>query len=442
MSRLVVDNDVAVVCSGNALGKSYFISSLFLWYIYSRPYSVVVSTSPVFSQLTGVLWENIRSAYKNSRIPLGGAICGPKASPQLLHVADGWYGIGIATTSTEKISGYRSSKGKTLVLVDEASALTSEIAEGLFSLNAEKQVYIGNPLRSDGVFLDLWNKAQRGEKGFGSLKVSSLESPDIDLWQSPRGLACQSWLSTNRSMWGEGTAWWQSHVLGEFPSANSETLIPRTWLDLCEVDHYPRKPGNGTVRLAVDLSGGKGGDNSVILVRDDNGILDIRYSKTWDFEQAASEVARAQEQWAVRSSDIAFDQGGLGHDFANRLLRYGIAGCQEYVGSKSGSGPSGKRFANLRTFAAHKMSRRLDPNRILGPAPPAEEPGKPALEPPKLTQFRIGRDHLALLRNQLQSLSLKNDIGERVRLEAKDETKKRLGCSPDFADAMIISYAF
>jgi hypothetical protein len=432
MSQLVLDHEIATIISGNAVGKSWWLAGMVLWYLYTRENAVVVSTSPVFSQLTGVLWENIRTAFNNSKVKLDGSITGKKASPQEIKVCDGSYAIGVATTATEKISGYRSSKGNTLVVVDEASALSSDIVEGLFSLSADKQIYIGNPLRADGPFLDLWNRCERGEKGYGGMRISSMDSPDIGLWKSPRGMACQSWLEMNRAMWGDNGAWWSSHVEALFPDATAETLIPRSWLDLC--DKGVHKP-SGPRRLALDLSGGKGGDNSVALVRDDNGILEIRYSKTWDFETAASVVNDLRLKHSVQDRHIAFDQGGLGHDFSNRLLRYGITGATEYIGNKTGNSALAKRFKNWRTLAAHRLSRRLDPGRILGVPIDGEGPAKP-------DQFYISSEHLTLLRKELQALSLKNEIGERVELEAKENVKKRLGHSCDFADALIISYCF
>lgn len=432
MSKLVVDNEVSIIVSGNAVGKSWWLAGMVLWYLYTRPNSVVVSTSPVFSQLTGVLWENIRMAWRKSKIPLGGTITGKKASPQQIKLDDGWFAIGVATTATERISGYRSSQGNTLVVVDEASALNYAIVEGLFSLSADKQIYIGNPLRADGPFLDMWNSARRGEVGYGGLRISSLESPDIGLWKSSRGMACKSWLDMNRALWGDSGAWWQSHVLAEFPSDNAESLIQGSWLDLCnQTTHKPAGPK----RLALDLAGGKNGDTCVALVRDDNGILEIRHSKEWNFEQAAAVVNELRRKYIIPDEYIAFDQGGLGHDFANRLLVYGITNAYAYVGSRGGNSALAKKFKNLRTLAAHRLSRRLDPKRVLG---------VPTENNPPLTadQFYISTEHLQLLRRELQGLSLKNEINQRVELEGKDSIKKRLGHSCDFADALIISYSF
>src|SRR4051812_14559185 len=74
MCRLVQNHKVTVIVSGNATGKSFWLSSLILWYLYSHRGSKVVTTAPSHVSLSTILWENIRTAFYNARIPLGGKI--------------------------------------------------------------------------------------------------------------------------------------------------------------------------------------------------------------------------------------------------------------------------------------------------------------------------------------------------------------------------------
>ncbi len=429
MSDLVMNNQISIICSGNAIGKTYWIAGLCFWYLLTNPDSLVITTSPTYNQLNNSLWKNIRDTFENSRVPLGGEIV---KSPNLAYrLGSSWEMIGLTSTSTEKLSGIRSKTGKTLICVDEGSGLSDEIADAINSISADKIVMIGNPLRAEGYFYDLWNKAQKGEPGFGSLKVTSLESPDIDEEQSTRGMACQSWLRNNRVIYGDKSAYWVSHILAEFPDSVAETLIPRSWLDLCEAaSHVP----GGRKRMGVDLALGVGGDYSTIIIRDDNGIILLERSNTWKLEDTARKVDQLMRQYNIESKYVIFDSNGPGNDFGNRLLAYGIRGVKEFVGSRN-SGSSASRYKNDRTAAAFAMRRRLDPDRLLGVPLKDEDPQKP-------NQFYISGEHLRILRPQLQALLLKNADENKVALIPKSEVQEKLNESPDASDALAMSFFY
>lgn len=448
MSQLVVDNNISIILSGNSVGKTHWLARIVLWYLYTRPKAVVITTASSYHQLANGLWTNIRTAFHNARIPLGGKITTTAgASTQSLRLAYDWFAVGVSTTSTERMSGVRSAEGNTMVCVDEASGMSLKVWEGITSLAADKIVLIGNPLHAHGPFFEQYLKAQDPANKIGWMQVSSLESPDIRLLKSPRGMACRTWLDTNEVAWGKGI-WWDSHVLARFPTDSDQCLIPSDWLNKCDVPHVP----GGPMRISVDLALGKSkdGDNTVIMVRDDNGFVDWKASKLWRLEDTANEVRRLALKWNVSHNRIVFDANGPGTDFANRLMSVGIRGTQEYIGQKMAANKG--HYQNMRTAAGYALRRRLDPGRIANLEKSARvvlagnrvipAPADVTTERIYPEQFSIPSELMLHLRPQLIAMGYENLSSGKVKLKNRDEVKKVLAGSPDYADSAVIAFSF
>jgi hypothetical protein len=208
---------------------------------------------------------------------------------------------------------------------------------------------------------------------------------------------------------------------GEFVDDQADALIPGEWLErCCDMAHIR----SGPTRIACDLGGGNSGDRTVVLVRDDNGILALEHSRTWTLEGTATKVALLARRFDVNPNRISFDALGIGFDFGNRLAAVGLRGCMTYQGGAAG----GAKFANLRTAAGWLCRQRLDPTTNMG--------GK------VLPTFAIKREWLDLIRDEVCGLrwTIAND--RRIALEKKEEYVANLGYSPDFADCFCQSFAY
>ena len=218
-----------------------------------------------------------------------------------------------------------------------------------------------------------------------------------------------------------GPKFFAQEYLAEFLDDLFEVLLPGSWLDLAGQAVY--QPG-GPRRLAIDLGGGNGGDRTVLLARDDNGIRDIKYSRDWPFETTATQAALLAHKHEVGGNRTSFDAVGIGLDFGNRLRTVGLGSALGYAAGSKG----GDRFSNLRSAAAWLLRQRLDP----------EQRPRAGTRP----TFSIKPDHLALVRRELEALRWTIDGDRRVALEPKDEMVARIGHSPDFADTVVQSFAF
>jgi len=317
---------------------------------------------------------------------------------------------------------------------------------------------MGNPLRPSGAFYDRCHSNNPMAK---IIKISSLESPHIGLARSPWGLADATWLEKARSDYGEGSLWWTCHVLGEFPDSGQDSVIPESWLRSSSSANYV--PG-GTRRIAIDLAEGHGGDRSAVLVRDDNGVIDLWSSNVADFQTTASRVALQAQRYEVENSNISYDVSGVGADFANRLRQFGIISPVPYRGGNEG----GPKHSNLRSYSAWRLRQRLDPQR----REIHFDGGEPALAsatdlnhfapylnmqgqlkfPVPISSRSHGSDRLQFsipsrflngsLREELIGLRYELDLKGRIKLEKKEDYVERLKRSPDLADCLCQSFAF
>ena len=222
----------------------------------------------------------------------------------------------------------------------------------------------------------------------------------------------------------------RSHIRAEIPDLSSDQLIPEAWLDYATAVQRPNLPPGHPVhrtrRNAVDLGKGVGRDDTAILVKDANAIIDLVSGNSLLLSDAAAKVARLSRIWAVPAERISYDGVGIGRDFANYLVKHGLRDCVRYV--VAGRPREPKRFTNLRIEAAWRLHDRLNPDRHTDDSYPLS-----SRQPP----FHIpARACWALLREDLEALTY-DLVGEkRVRLILKELLMIKLGRSPDRGDAL------
>lgn len=421
--------------SGNSTGKDYLIGCLVPWWLATRANSLVIVTGPSQTLLGSVTWKEIRNAVAGAVIPLGMTLSnGVKTSPQICAVDSGrgWQALGYSTTSVERASGQHNRK--LLVIVEEASGVLDPIWYALDGLKYVRLLAIGNPIRPDGEYVrrirladdDARNGVPPAE-AINAIKIPSTDSPDIELEESPRGLADRNFLRSMARMYGEKSLWYRSHIDAEIPIASSEALIPGAWLDWAATVIRPAHPINHPIhqtrRIAVDLGEGVGRDSSVVLVRDDLGVLQVTHGDALGLPEAAAEVARLRQIWNVPDERISYDSLGIGRDFPHHLWHHGVTAVA-YAGEGRPLDPA--HFTNLRTEAAWNLKNRLDPTAAGGAAPFA---------------IPIG-DYWERLKRALEALTYECGVRTQVQLLPKKQWSAKLGHSPDVADALIQSFAF
>ena len=436
----VVKYPTTAVPTGNAVGKSFVDAGIVLAYALTHAPCKVVIAAPTNAQLSGVLWSEMEEAVSNAErhgMPLGGHFSG-----LTLEFGDNWRIEGFGFGSIESKSGRHSYD--LLAVIDEASGVHPSVHEAIDSLNPSRRLYTGNPIRPEGKFYEIC-QTQQDNPSVNVIQISSLESPHIDLERSPFGMADRTFVENARHEYGEDSIWWQVHVLGLFPGELSDTLLPLPWLtEASKVIHVR----SGPVRLGVDIAKGDGGDQSMIVARDDTGVMGAWWSNRWHLDELANQVRLKQLEYDVDPTNITFDATGLGADFDNRLRQVGIHGAKAYMGAF----PGGIKFANLRSASGWALRRRLDcgrasvkpaeqarTSRLQFSAPVGQESGK-IYVPQK--PFALPLHLLNTFRKQLVGCRYGLDDAGRIAIERKEDFVKRLKHSPDFLDALQMTFAY
>lgn len=402
-----------ICMAGNSVGKSFAVPAMVLHYSAYNPNSKIIITSSSETQLRQVTWANVLKAFHDCPYRLF-----PKArvfkQPMKIEISEDWWILAYTTTKKERMTGHHA--GRLMVVMDEASGVEREIFEALDSLAPHRTVLIGNPLRPEGVFYErVMRQRANPAQSVNLIQIPSTQSPDISVEHSARGMASKSWLDSMRRQWGEGSLWWKPHVLAEFPDADTESLIPIDWLFRCEEVLYV--PG-GQKRIAIDLATGSGADRSVIIVRDDNGIIDFWDSRVAPLEETAWKAFEFKRKHDISDHCITWDAAGIGADFGFRLLSVGIQGAVPYVGGKTAN----SSFRNHRTWCYWSLRNRLDPNG--------------AWHRP----FHIPAGIMGQFRNEIAAVKYRLSLNDTTELIPKDDVIDILGYSPDLADTLAQSF--
>jgi len=435
MCRSVVDYRTTAVYSGNMVGKDYWIAGVIIWWLLTRPDSLCISTGPSQTLLGSVTFKEIRRCLDVAVLPFGGKVStGIKASPAVIEIKPGWQALGFSTTSVERSSGQHAKH--LLTVVEEASGVDDFCWEAIDSLGYERLVVIGNPLRSQGRFVDLIHQAARDRAdnvpprlAVNAIRIPSTESPHANLEKSEYGLADRTWLESMYRKYGRRSLWVACHIDARIPDLDAAQLIEPRWLEYHVSQKRPTvaagHPVEMTRAIACDLSEGVGRDSTCVVVVDAWGVLDLELGAGLGLPEAAESIARLARKWRVPHARISFDKLGIGRGFPNHLARHGIKEAIPYAGE--GHPQDRTTFTNLRTEAGWKLRDRLDPTRL--------DHGRTA------APFFFGGNvdlYWTRLVDELAPLTY-GLVGKMTKLLPKDEWATILGHSPDVADALIQS---
>jgi hypothetical protein len=449
----VTRNRWTVVPTAHALGKTWLAPSIVLGWLYTRPRSIVLTTSPSNTQLVHALWGGIKAAHRASRFPLAGKPPEGIGSPQVLQVAPKWYAIGFSTKKSESFQGQRPDDGELLVVVDEASGVEDPIWHAIESLGASSHLVLGNPIRSRCHFRALYELASEGEPGYAQFRMDAFSSPHARLTTEevvsrglPRGLVDRSWIEDKRRKFGTSSLYWRTRVLALFPDEDFDQLLSTGWVRLAMEAERDADADGGLPYLAADVSKGTGRDRAVLGVGDALSLLDLVVDRELPLAGLAALIKRKSVEWRVPHDRITFDAGGwAGPDLTRYLEAEGILDAVPYYGSASG----GVRYRNRRARSAWTLRQRLDPDRqvlvpvenrtgwtILDRARTADPPRSVTQRPWAIPAHVVG-EHADELAAELAELRYSHD-GPKIELEPKEKLVERLGHSPDLADMLVM----
>lgn len=412
------------VRSGHGIGKSSSAAWAISWFLETHDYAKVPCTAPTSHQLQDILWGELakwrRLADEQSRQRrqhpnfyltnlfrlINDALVDPSAKEW------GAFARTAKKENPEALQGFHAEA--LLFVIDEASAVPEEVfeaAEGALSSPGARVLMLGNPTRNSGTFAAS-HKHNRGE--YTSLHFRSQDSPLVD--PGYRDRLCRKW--------GEQSNVVRVRADGEFPRQEDDILISLELTEPCT--QRERREGGGLRKLGVDVAR-MGSDRTALVLR--HGAI-VDHMAVWgrtDTMETVGRILRVLESWRVDEVDV--DVIGLGAGVYDRLAEL-------------------KRQQQIRPT--------IVPVNVAEKAPVVLHP---ADAKPRLLRDYLWLEMAAWLRNdqpvfcaedhgacedlagELASVGYKLDSYGQLVVEDKDSMRKRLGQSPDLADALGCTFS-
>ncbi len=323
----VRDYKRTTVRSGHSTGKSFIAAKQALWTMFCWPGSYVLTTAPTQRQVDLILWAEIRECYNRSRIQFPGHLL-PKASN--IDISDKWKVFGFTTgkgnitdVSQTPMAGYHSNV-RVFVIIDEASGVAPGLfaaAESITTGDNDRILAIGNPTDPKGEFAKSFTlPAGNLLGGWNKIKISTLDSPNVVAGREVMpGLASATWPEEMRVAWGEGSPMYRAKVLAEFPEEGADTLIPLKYIDLA----LERKPEDIITdtpynNLGVDVA--RFGDDLSVGYHclGPRAVRRFKVAKQ-DTVQVSRKVNELNTEWAFKTINV--DDDGIGGAVTDNLRR-------------------------------------------------------------------------------------------------------------------------
>lgn len=324
------------VRSGHGVGKTTTLAWLISWWGCVKFPQKTVCTAPTSSQLFDALASEVKAWMK-------------KLPPDLrvlfeIKVEQ----IALASAPEESFIAFRTSRPETpeamagihsahvLLIADEASGIPAAVFEaGSGSMSGHNAVTIltGNPVRSTGLFFDTFHKLRDLWKTF---HISCVGHPRV----SPDFVADMA------RRYGVKSNAYRVRVLGEFPLADDNTVIPFELMELALTRDV--QPINVRPIWGVDCAR-FGRDSSALARRKGNTLM--QPVEEWHGIDTMGLVGRVKAAWDAtaidnRPTDINVDVIGIGAGVCDRLIELKLPARGINVSEL----PSlGEKYPNLRS---------------------------------------------------------------------------------------------
>jgi hypothetical protein len=398
-------------------GKTLVASVCIVYQLLCRFPQKAVATAPSKGQLEGALLSEVKTLVAQlpellqDRLDVGVHSIKLKAFP-----SDSFFSASTAREEKPEALQGRHSKGYVLLIADEASGVGEaifEAAAGSMAGHNATTLLLSNPVRSSGFFFDTHMKPGVMEM-WCKYHISADDSPRVS----------DDFVQDIAARYGEDSNAYRIRVLGEFPLADDDTIIPYDAIVSAQ-QRDVEYPGTSPQVWALDVAR-FGNDANVFIKRNRVAVLpDIQM---WQGRDLMYTTGRVKSEWDktpgyLRPEVILVDEIGLGAGVVDRLRELGLPARGINVGETAALSD---QYRDQRTELWFRGREWLvSKNHSL----PVCEGGCPR----ECLHERLAAE-LALLRFKYTS-------GGKQLAESKDELKKRGHSSPNVADAFMLTFA-
>lgn len=322
--------------SGHGVGKTTVLAWACIWWMCTRFPQKTLCTAPTSDQLFDALAAETKSWINKLPIPIKDQI-GVFAESIVFKPAPAESFISYTTSRPDKPEALAGRHSENMLLIgDEASGIPEavfEAAVGSMSGHSATTILAGNPTRGSGYFFDTFNA---NAADWYNVQISCVGHPRISA----------DFVRQVANTYGELSNPFRVRVLGEFPLADDNTIMPATLIDAA----LTRDVAPLMVREVWGLDVGRfGSDPSALARRKGNVLVEPVETKLgFDTMQLTGWVKAKYDVLlpSQRPSDICVDVIGLGAGVVDRLMELGLP----VRGINVSESPTifDERYANLR----------------------------------------------------------------------------------------------
>lgn len=403
------------VRSGQGVGKTGLEAIAAIWYLCCRPNPKIVCTAPTRQQLNDVLWAEIAKWLESSLVK--NFLKWTKTKVYMVGSEERWFATARTATKPENMQGFH--EDYMLFIVDEASGVADNIMEailGTLSGAENKLLMCGNPTRTSGVF---YRSFHQDRKDYRTHRVSARDSSRTNKKNIER----------LERQYGKDSDVVRVRVDGEFPKSEPDTFIHLEKVEAATmrevyIDESGERviPDDAPLEIGVDVAR-YGDDETVICPRIGNFVPFLKtYNKQDTMVTAGHVIKLAKElmlEYGRPSCVIKVDDDGVGGGVTDRLREVVL-----------------EEGLYIDVIDCHNGAAALNPEHYYNWGSESWATIRELLHDGEI-EIPNDEDLVGQLSTRKYTVTSKG----KIRLESKDEMKKRGLRSPDRADALVLAFA-
>jgi len=373
----------------------------------------VFTIAPSYRQVDNNLWGEIKRIHSSAPVKLGGRMY----LTTEYRLGPDTYMLGFSTKEPSMVHGIHGKND--LLIIDDAHGIPKAIFDEVENMMAGGNTHVlmlFNPVALSGETYDCTHTKR---KLYHNIQIPFSSTPNacgrVVIPGALTSTQVEEWIAT----YGKDSNFCRVKVFADYPTQESDTLIPLSWCELA-VERgrsvcYEELIADETLGrwLGVDCAR-FGGDASCIAPMIDVHVIEVDVMRGMRTTEVAGRAIRKQEEIGGRPTAYV-DVIGIGAGVVDSMFEHEAPVSEVNVSEESDTGDD--KYSNLRSQVCGQLREALDPEG----EHPISLPNDPEL---------VG---------ELSSVKYGIDSKGRVAVESKKDMRKRLGRSPDRADAVCLA---